>query len=163
MKWVKLTLKILLISFIVIQFFRPKENKAEGAQPNDLATVFPVPENVNQIFKKACNDCHTNNTVYPWYSKIQPVAWWLNEHVEDGKKEFNMNEFATFKLRKQFRRIGQVEELVKKGEMPLKSYTLIHRDAILTDVEKQTLYDWSKSIQDSMKAKYPLDSLIRKK
>lgn len=163
MKWVKKILIVLLVVLVVIQFFKPKENKASGVQVNDIATVYPVSDDVNKIFKKACNDCHSNNTVYPWYSKIQPVAWWLNEHVEDGKNEFNMNEFATFKLRKQYRRIGQVAELVKKEEMPLKAYTLVHRDAVLTDAEKETLYNWSKLIQDSMKAKYPMDSLIRKK
>lgn len=163
MNWKKILFRTLLIVFVTIQFFRPKENKSDAVQTNDLSTLYPIPENVNQIFKKACNDCHTNNTVYPWYSKVQPIAWWLAEHVNEGKAEFNMNEFATFNLRKQYRRISQVADLVKKGEMPLKSYTIVHRDAILTDEEKQALYDWSQAIQDSMKAKYPLDSLIRKK
>lgn len=163
MKWSKKILVVLVIAFVIIQFFRPEENKTSEVQISDISTVYTVPEEVNKIFKKACNDCHSNNTVYPWYSKIQPVAWWLNKHVEEGKEEFNINEFATFKLRKQYKRIVQVAELVEKDEMPLKSYTLIHREAILTDAEKQILNNWSKSIQDSMKAKHPMDSLIRKK
>jgi hypothetical protein len=162
MRFLRRFLILLLVVFIVIQFFRPKKNISEGPQPNNIATVYPVPENVKSILAKACNDCHSNNTRYPWYNNIQPVAWWLADHVNDGKKELNYDEFTTYRLRKQYRRLEQTRELVEKGEMPLKSYTWIHRDAILTDAEKQALYSWADSARASMESKYPMDSLVRK-
>jgi hypothetical protein len=153
----------LFIVLAVIQFIRPEKNVS--AQPSDqhISKVQPVPTDVEAILKKACNDCHSNNTVYPWYNNVQPIAWWLNDHVQDGKKHLNFDAFAGYSLRKQFHKMEEVEEQVKEGEMPMTSYTLIHSDAKLTDAEKNTLINWSIAFRDSMKAQYPIDSLIRPK
>jgi hypothetical protein len=163
MKIVKKILLALLVLLIIIQFFHPAKNASAAAFPNDIAAIYPVPPDVDTILKKACNDCHSNNTRYPWYNNIQPVAWWLDSHVKDGKRGLNFNEFATYRLSKQYHRMDDIIDEVKKGDMPLGSYTLIHTDAKLTEQEKQTLYSWARAIKDSMKAKYPVDSLIRKK
>jgi hypothetical protein len=153
----------LLVVLIVIQFFHPAKNISTVKSPNDIAVLHKVPVNVRTILDKACNDCHSNNTRYPWYNNIQPVAWWLDHHVQEGKGELNFNEFTTYSLRKQYHKLEEVEELVKEGEMPLGSYTLIHTDARLTEQEKETLINWANSIRSEMKAKYPSDSLIRKR
>lgn len=155
----------LLFVLIVIQFFRPAKNIASGQQAyaSDITTVHAVPDDVQVILKKACYDCHSNNTRYPWYNKIQPVAWWLAGHIKDGKQALNYSEFATYSLRKQYNRLLQTSELVKKGEMPFSSYTWIHKDAILTEAEKISLSSWTGALCDSMKAVYPADSLTRKK
>lgn len=154
---------ILLIALIAIQFFHPKKNTAAGDQPNALAKLFAVPENVDAILKKACNDCHSNNTVYPWYSKIQPVDWWLNNHIKDGRKELNFDEYSGRSLRFQYKKLEEIIEQVKEGEMPLNSYTWIHKDAILTQQEKDALINWADGIIKDMEAKYPIDSLKRKR
>lgn len=154
---------VLLIAFIVIQFFHPAKNESEGPQPNNIASVFAVPENVKTILAKACNDCHSNNTVYPWYSRIQPADWWMDKHVRDGKRELNFDEYANKSLRFQYHKMEEIVEQVKKGEMPLNSYTWIHKDAILTDEEKTALISWADGIKATMEAKYPMDSLVRKR
>jgi hypothetical protein len=153
----------LLVALIIIQFFHPARNKSEAAQPNNIANAYHTPENVKSILAKACNDCHSNNTRYPWYSKIQPVDWWLTNHINDGKHGVNFDDFKNQPPRFQYNKIGDVIDLVKKGEMPLKSYTWIHKDAILTDEEKATLIDWAQAIEDTMRTMYPPDSLLRKK
>jgi len=157
----KKVLLVLLIAFIVIQFFRPEKNIHPGTQANNISSLYEVPENVKQIMDKACNDCHSNNTSYPWYNNIQPVAWWLNDHVEEGKDELNFDEFASYNLRKQYHKLDEVIDQVKKGEMPLNSYTWIHTDAKLSDTEQAALTGWASGIMDQMKAKYPIDSLVR--
>ena len=154
---------VLLIAFIAIQFFHPPKNQAEGAQPGNIASVFPVPENVKSILEKACNDCHSNNTAYPWYSKIQPVDWWMDNHVKEGKRELNFDEYAAKPLRYQYHKMEEIIDQVKKGEMPLNSYTWIHKDAILNAEEKTALTSWANGIRTAMEAKYPMDSLVRKK
>ena len=154
---------ILLIALIAIQFFHPKKNEAAGDQPNALTKVHAVPDNVNAILKKACNDCHSNNTVYPWYSKIQPVDWWMDNHVKEGKGHFNIDEYSNRPLRYQYHKMEEVIEQVKEGEMPLNSYTWIHKDAILTQAEKDALIGWADGIIKNMEAKYPIDSLKRKR
>ena len=154
---------VLLVALIIIQFIHPKKNKAEGVQPNYIGSAFAIPADVKTILAKACNDCHSNNTSYPWYSKIQPVDWWMNNHVVDGKKGINFDEYINKSLRYQYHKMEEVIEMIEDGKMPLSSYTWIHKDAILTADEKAKLIDWANSIMGTMKAKYPVDSLIKKK
>jgi hypothetical protein len=154
---------IVLIVLVIIQFIHPKKNKAGGDQPNSIAKLHPASADVDIILKKACNDCHTNNTVYPWYSKIQPVDWWLNNHIVEGKANLNFDEYTNRSLRYQYHKMEEVIEQIKEGEMPLKSYTWIHKDAILTDAEKNVLIGWADGIIKDMESKYPVDSLKRKR
>jgi hypothetical protein len=154
---------LLLIALIVIQFFHPKKNIHEGEQPNALAKLHAVPADVKVILKKACTDCHTNNTVYPWYSKIQPVDWWLNDHVVEGKNQLNLDELASRPAWLRYHKLEEVIEQVKEGKMPIDSYTWTHKDARLTDEEKAKLTGWAQGIRDEMKQNFPADSLVRPK
>ena len=156
--------QLLLLAFIVIQFFRPTKNIAKGPEAfaRDITTIHAVPSDVQLILKKACNDCHSNNTAYPWYNNIQPVAWWMNGHIKDGKRGLNFSEFASYSLRKQYDRFNGINELVKTAEMPLSSYTIIHTSAKLNDNEKLAIANWTTNLQDSMKSVYPADSLLRR-
>jgi hypothetical protein len=160
---VKKILLFLLAALVVIQFIHPKPNKTKADQPNYIGKTFPVPEDVKSILAKACNDCHSNNTRYPWYSNIQPADWWMNGHIKKGKRGMNLDEYTSRNLRYQYHKMEDVIEQLKEGDMPLNSYTWIHKDAILTPAEKKTLTDWANSIMDTLKAKYPIDSLMRKK
>jgi hypothetical protein len=162
-KILKRTFQILLVAFIVIQFFHPAKNQAEGISNNDITKLYAVPADVQTILKTSCYDCHSNNTVYPWYAKIQPVAWWLNDHIEEGKKEINFSEFASYRIGKQYRKLNEVNEQIKKGEMPLDNYLWIHSDAKLSDQQKITVTNWVNAVRDTIKANYPADSLVRKK
>ena len=159
----KKILLFLLIALIIIQFIHPEKNKADGAQTNFIGNVFPVPEKVKVILDKACNDCHTNNTNYPWYTNIQPIHWWMNNHISEGKKELNFEEYKNRSLRFQYHKMEEIAEQIKEGEMPLESYTWMHEDAKLSEIEKKELIKWADGIRDSLKSKYPMDSLVRKK
>lgn len=154
---------VLLAALIIIQFIHPKKNKAEGPQPNYIGNAFTIPDDVKSIMAKACNDCHSNNTRYPWYANFQPVHWWMNKHVVEGKKKINYDDYINRSLRYQYHKMEETIEMVKEGEMPLDSYTWTHKDAKLTDEEKSKITGWAQSVMDTMKAKYPIDSLIRKK
>ncbi len=160
---IKKILILLLVALVVIQFFHPKRNKTTIEQPNYIGSVYSLPEDVKSILAKACNDCHSNNTRYPWYAKVQPVDWWMTNHINEGKKELNLDEFAGRSQRFQYNKMEKLIKQVKEGEMPLNSYLWIHKDAKLTDDEKNKLIDWANAIRVSMKAKYPMDSLLRKK
>lgn len=159
----KKILLFLLIVLVVIQFIHPKPNKSINDQPYYIANKYSVPDDVKSILHKACNDCHSNNTRYPWYSNIQPVDWWLTSHIHDGKRGLNFDEYTNKSLRYQYGKMKQTIDLVKKNAMPLNSYTWIHKDAILTDDEKGKLTSWAQGIVDSLSAKYPPDSLVRPK
>ena len=93
---IKKILLVLLIIFVVIQFIRPEKNIHPGPQPADISTLYPIPADVDSILFVACKDCHSNNTRYPWYNNLQPVAWFLDNHVRDGKNSFNLNQKSIF-------------------------------------------------------------------
>lgn len=153
----------LLAALIIIQFIHPKKNKAEGSQPNYIGNNFSVPADVKTILEKACNDCHSNNSNYPWYANLQPVHWWMEKHIKDGKKHLNYDEYTSRPLRYQYHKMEETIEMIKEGEMPLNSYTWTHKDAKLSEEEKTKLISWAESVMDNMKSKYPIDSLVRKK
>lgn len=162
MKILKKVLIVLLVLFVAAQAFRPAKNNSNDTS-KDISKSYVVPENVKAILAKACNDCHSNNTKYPWYAEIQPVAWWLNDHIQDGKKHLNFNEFDGYRIARQYKKLEECIDEVKDGEMPMSSYTIIHKEAKLTDDEKQALFTWCEIVRDSIKARYPADSLVIKK
>src|SRR5690606_25042177 len=145
-------LKKILIAFlillIIIQFIRPEKNLAGNApQPDALYNKFTMPPEIKSIFETSCNDCHSNHTNYPWYSNIQPVTWWLNSHIVDGKKHFNIDEFLTYNAKKQDHKMEEVIEMIETKEMPLRSYTWIHREADITDEQRSAIINWSKDVR----------------
>lgn len=162
MKFLKKLFWILLIGLAVIQFIRPDKNISVAAPVNHLSQKFNVPEDVRQILSTSCYDCHSNNTRYPWYYSVQPVAWWLNSHVNEAKEHLNFDEFASYRLRKQYHKFEEITEMIDENEMPLPSFTFIHRDASLSQEQKERIIAWSKLCMEVMKVSYPIDSLIKK-
>lgn len=157
--WKKILLGFVIV-LVVIQFIRPGKNIAKGDMPNDIATKYIVPVAVKNILDRSCYDCHSNNTNYPWYAEIQPVGWWLNNHVQEGKGQLNYNEFTTYPPRKQYRKMEETIDWVRDGLMPLTSYTNIHAEARLNKDQRELLIDWAASTMDTLKAIYPMDSIL---
>ena len=141
----------LAVILIGIQFFQPLRNQSDEVPATHIEKVYSVPQNVNAILAQSCYDCHSNNTSYPWYSRIQPGAWYLAEHIKKGKEELNFSEFGEYSARKQRSKLRAMSGQIKDGEMPLSSYTLIHRNAILSEEDKQILMKWFGAMEDSIK------------
>ena len=139
-----------IVLLAVIQFFKTKENKSVQTSENAITQHYDVPENIQNILKISCYDCHSNNTNYPWYNKIQPVNWWLADHVNEGKRKLNFDEFNTYSTKKRLHKLDEVIETIRENEMPLKSYTLIHGDAKLSDSDKQEIETWAKKIKNEI-------------
>lgn len=162
MKMLKRILVALFVILVILQAFRPDKNNVSANTTNSIAKNYAVPDSVKVILAKACNDCHSNKTQYPWYTNVQPVGWWIDDHIEDGKHHLNFDEFSNYRIAKQYKKLEECMDELKEGDMPIGSYTLIHKEAVLTEAEKQTLYNWCTDIRDSIKAKYPADSLVIK-
>ncbi len=150
---------VLLVILVVIQFIHPEKNINATVSAQDMNTMYPIPDSVNQVLQKACYDCHSNNTKYPWYNNIQPVAWWLNDHINEGKKELNFSEYGKRTPPKQAKKLRKIAREVEEGGMPLDSYTWIHKDAKLTDREKQMIINWATSLSKQISDKWVADSL----
>ena len=153
MKWWKKILLVAVIVFIGIQFLQPKQNKEAGENANDISRVLDVPADIHSILKTICYDCHSNNTKYPWYSKIQPFGWLQASHIKNGKAELNFNEFGSYSVRRQISKLHSLANSIRDKEMPLKSYTLMHKDARLSDTQREMIMDWATRIKDSLELK----------
>jgi|UniRef100_UPI004049F5AD hypothetical protein len=141
----------LLGVLIFIQFIKPVKNQSDAVTPNDIFANFQSADSTKQLIQTACYDCHSNNTVYPWYAEIQPLAWWLADHVKEGKSELNFSEFASYKPKKADHKLEEVIEMIQEGEMPLKSYTLIHGNSKLSDVQKTAIITWAEGLRSQIK------------
>ena len=127
----KKILLAILIVLVGIQFIQPARNQSGQVLTTDMARMYKMPDTVQAILKSACNDCHSNNTNYPWYTYVQPIGWILDNHVRNGKKELNFSEFGSYTLRRQRSKLKSISNQVKDGDMPLYSYTIMHKNARL--------------------------------
>ena len=148
---IKKILFIGLIIFLLIQLYQPARNESfEQDITANFTKVYKVPKNVEAILRTSCYDCHSNYTNYPWYSYIQPARFFMERHIKEGKEELNFNEFGNYSKRRQNSKLKAISKEIESNEMPLSSYTLIHKNAILTASQKKEVLDWINKIEDSI-------------
>lgn len=152
MRLYKKILLALVIVFIAIQFIRPARNQNGQVLPTDITKTVNVPDNVISIFQKACYDCHSDNTRYPWYMNIQPMGWLMASHIKDGKENLNFSEFGGYSKRKQANKLRTVAKSIDEGSMPISSYTMMHTDAKLAKENKELIKEWATKTRDSLLA-----------
>ncbi len=148
-KWKMAGLAVLILG-VAIQPFRPERNRSSGPFPQDIAAVMPMQDSVHQLLQAACYDCHSNNTVYPWYAEVQPGGWYLAHHVKEGKTELNFHEFAAYSKRRKEGKLKAIASQVGDEEMPLQSYTWLHPEARLSDAQKERIIAWARAAADSL-------------
>jgi hypothetical protein len=142
-----------LVVFILIQFIQPAPNVSNQVLSTDLTKIYNVPKNVQTVLKTSCYDCHSNNTIYPWYSHVQPFGWMLARHIRNGKAQLNFSEFGSYSLRRQKSKLKGTENSIKDGTMPLLSYVLLHKNAKLSKENKALIIDWIDKTTDSLNSK----------
>ncbi len=149
---------------VLIQFIRPEKNVSND-NTYDISKKYDIPADVSNLLKVSCNDCHSNNTIYPWYANVQPVAWWINDHIEDGKGHLNFSEFTKMPIAIQNHKLEETIEMVEDHEMPLASYTNfgLHSEANLSDEDRKKIIDWAKNQMTYLSETYPADSLVMPK
>ena len=150
----KIIKKILIIGFVIfllMQLYQPARNESyEQELTANFTKMYDVPKNVETILRTSCYDCHSNNTNYPLYSYIQPARFFMEEHIKDGKKDLNFNEFGKYSKRKQENKLEAIIKQIKSDEMPLASYTLLHKNAIVTPAQKEEVINWINKTKDSL-------------
>ena len=144
----KRLLFVSLIGFISIQFFQPIRNVEYKLSDADIVKVYVIPDTVLTLFKIACYDCHSNNTVYPWYSYIQPIGWQLNKDIRNGKKMLNFSEFDSYSSRRKISKWRDIENRINDGTMPLRIYKVMHKQARLSQKDRKIILTW---IQNTIK------------
>lgn len=147
MKIVKKILLILLIAFVLIQFYPPEKNASGVIPETDIIVMVNPPAPVGNILKNSCYDCHSNTTNYPWYNSIVPVSYWLADHIEHGKEHLNFSVWGEYNAKKKAHKLEELTEEVKRHEMPLNTYLWMHADARLSDEQIKMLTDWANALR----------------
>tara|TARA_B100001109_G_C18864703_1_gene476392 strand:- start:8042 stop:8497 length:456 start_codon:yes stop_codon:yes gene_type:complete len=146
----KIALFVILI-FAVLQLFKGENKPYQEPTENDLFAQEEAPEQVALYLKSNCYDCHSNQVNHPWYANLAPISWWIQDHVEHGSKHLNFSEWGTYSAKKKAHKMEECFEEFEEDEMPLPSYTLIHRGAILEKNEKEAVLNWFKSMEKKYK------------
>ena len=141
---------VLVIGFVGIQFIPANLNQSSIIPKEDIIQYYNPPEEISIMLKNSCYDCHSNNTVYPWYNKLQPVSFLLEGHIEKAKEELNFSNFNTYSKRKQKSKLKSIISQIEDGEMPLKGYVIMHANAKLSDNDKTVLTIWIEKLKDSL-------------
>ncbi len=140
----------LLVVLVVLQFFQIDKTNPTVDESKDFLKTQNTPEEIASIIKTSCYDCHSNESNYPWYSNVQPAGWFLKDHIDEGRRELNFSTFTDYELKRQDHKLEECIEYIEKDEMPLGSYTLLHREAALTEAQKNTLIEYFKSVRTKL-------------
>jgi hypothetical protein len=139
-------LRILLISLLIIlvamQFYRPQRNASQYREVTVFEKETGVPGEVRTILENKCYDCHSNQTVYPWYANVAPVSLWIDDHIVEGREHFDASEWASYDIEKKDHKLEELIEEVEEDKMPLPSYTWIHDN--ISGEEKEMLIQWAR-------------------
>ena len=154
MRIFKRVLLALAVIFVLMQLYRPSRENPPVDQTKTIEHAMSIPPNVQTTLSRACNDCHSSETAWPWYSNVAPVSWMLTDHVNEGRAELNFSNWATFSPRKKRHKLEEICEQVNKKEMPVTSYLWMHPDARLSPQERNAICDWA----NAEKAKIPANA-----
>ena len=97
------------------------------------------------LFQRACQNCHSENTQWPWYSRIPPVSWMIEKDVNDARRQVNFSNWDSYSPEEQKELLTRIGSAARTGLMPLPRYTLLHREAVLAPQERQQIYEWSRA------------------
>ncbi len=147
MKFFQIFLLVFTVALVAIQLVHTPRNENSRLNSDDIFILHPAPEAVRVAVQEACYDCHSNNTRYPWYESIQPVAWWLGRHVEEGKEHLNLSEFGRYSATRAARKLEQAQEEIDGDTMPLSSYRLAHPKSRLSKDQKKQILDWLDALE----------------
>ncbi|KAA0230168.1 cytochrome C [candidate division KSB1 bacterium] len=136
---------VLLAALVIVQFLGPAKTNPPVEEGRTLAANLTTPPEIQTLLKRACADCHSHETAWPWYSHVAPASWFVINHVNDGRRHLNFSDWAKYTPKQASHKLEEIEDLVKRREMPLQSYLLLHSShAQLSDQDIQTLSGWAK-------------------
>lgn len=153
MRVLKLAGLILAGLFVLIQFIPSHLPETSDPGANILAPSGSTTPEVIALLQRACFDCHSNETKYPWYAHVAPVSWLVISDVNEGRDKLNFSEWSAMPKRRRFHKLGDIKEQIQKGEMPLGIYLVMHHNAKLSTAERQALIDWTETASHELLGK----------
>ena len=143
LRLLKFSVVLLAALFVGAQFVRPERVNPSAVEERSLSAHVQVDAEVSGILRSSCMDCLSNQTVWPWYSNVSPVSWFVADHVRHGREHLNFSDWARYDEREADEMLNGICKTARGGVMPLGSYTLLHREAKLSAAEVDALCDWS--------------------
>jgi hypothetical protein len=137
--WRARGLAALLVALVAAQFVPLRPDNPP------VTSLLTTPAPVQAVLSRSCYDCHSNETRWPWYAEVAPVAWFVVDHVREGRAKLNFSTAGQLPDAKQAKLPRKCWHQVEKGEMPLSSYLWIHRGARLTEADRAAVRDWAAS------------------
>jgi hypothetical protein len=140
----------LVVVFLLAQFVQPKRTNPPVVPSRSLEAHVQVPPNVSSILKRACGDCHSSETVWPWYSHIAPVSWFVADDVNMGRSHVNFQDWEAQENPKEAaEHLALICKEVRERGMPPLTYRILHKEARLSEEDVATLCAWSQSVGTS--------------
>jgi hypothetical protein len=143
-------LVIFIAILLLIQLIRIDTTNKSTDNAMDFTVRSGADENISVMVRAACYDCHSNETIYPWYAQIAPVSWWIGNHVNEGREHLNFSEWTAYDTEKQKHKLEECVEMIRAGEMPMKSFTWLHPEARLSDEQKQELIGFFNKLYEAL-------------
>jgi hypothetical protein len=150
LKWLAI---VLVVALIGIQFVRPARTNPAVDQSQTIEAFTQMTPDVASILDRSCRDCHSNKTVWPWYTNVAPVSWWVIDHANHGRSHLNYSEWGKLDADRRDRKLRQICDQVQDGLMPLPSYLPMHANARLSDQDRKTLCDWTNNERARLETK----------
>jgi len=150
MKILKFLIVILVIVIVIIQFIPNDKPEVVLANENDLIYNNQLPEHISVMLKESCYDCHSNETVYPWYSHVAPVSWLVVKDIREGRNELNFSHWESQSKMDKAKNLDKIIDEVTDENMPMPIYTIMHANAKLSDNDRQLLAEWAESYAESL-------------
>ena len=138
------------MSLLAIQFIPNKMPENKAVDKEDIVGSGFVPGDIEAILRTSCYDCHSNQTHFPWYSKIAPSSWLLARDITHGRDNLNFSQWNGYSKRKKIGKLEDIQDVVTSGEMPLQVYTIIHRRARLTKEQVSALGRWTDDMTEKI-------------
>ena len=142
-KIIKISVIALALLFAGVQFVRPSRVNPPEAEGRAIEAHVRLTPEVASVLRRSCMDCHSNRTEWPWYSNVAPASWLVAEHVDDGRRHLNFSDWARLNRGDAGFMLGLMCKEAQTGSMPMPSYTLLHREAVLSASDVRTLCDWT--------------------
>ncbi|MCK5856792.1 MAG: heme-binding domain-containing protein [Bacteroidales bacterium] len=136
--------------FILMQVYPVSQPEVVKENPNDLLVTTQVPDNIAVMLKESCYDCHSNETIYPWYSYVAPVKWLVNRDTRLGREELNFSNWASMSKMDRATALSDISDEVSEGDMPMKIYPIMHAEAKLSDEDRQAIVDWADELTEAL-------------
>jgi hypothetical protein len=151
LKITKFLIIALVVLFLGLQFVRPARTNPAVDPTLTIEAHTQMTPPAKDILNRACSDCHSNKTEWPWYTNVAPLSWWIADHVNQGRQLMNLSEWAKLDKDRQSKKLQQMCDEVTDGGMPLPSYLPMHPKAKLSEQDKKSLCDWAEAERARLK------------